>query len=269
MRPGRGPTTGNGAPPEGVTIPIGRRSPGSRSPCPIRFEAPNPMGPRPRAAEGADVPGPRPGRPFDGGLANRRVGSGRSQTWWSRRSRRPPRSGRRRPRRGGWPPRRRRCGGRWGRTGTPARLPGRWRGGGHYGEEPRGLSSTEGILAFLQERREEGKSLGSTARCLLEWLMALLREGREELRAFGEEELLQAMEALGGIPITPETAPYLWAKMADRLGDTHPVTQKARPGRAPCPGRPRPPLLGARLPGGPPPPPSGDPRKPYQPVRTG
>jgi len=86
----------------------------------------------------------------------------------------------------------------------------------------------KGILPFLQERQEEGEGIGNTARRLLEWLMALLREGREELRAFSEEELLQAMEALNGILITPQTAPYLWAEMADRLGDDHPVTRKVR-----------------------------------------
>ncbi|WP_322794746.1 hypothetical protein [Thermoflexus sp.] len=86
------------------------------------------------------------------------------------------------------------------------------------------------LLEFLQRRREEGESLGECARRLLEFYLALLREGLEEIRALGlsDEEAARVLEALNGVMITPETAPLLWAEVAERLGDEHPVARKIR-----------------------------------------
>lgn len=92
-----------------------------------------------------------------------------------------------------------------------------------------GGSASDELLLFLRERQEEGEGLGRTARRLLEWLQALLREGAEELRrSIPEEELPPVLEALHGIIITPETAPLIWAEVAERLGDDHPITARVR-----------------------------------------
>lgn len=86
------------------------------------------------------------------------------------------------------------------------------------------------LLEFVHRRREEGESLGEAARRLLEWLRAVLREGQEEIRALAlsREEAMELMSALNGVLITPETAPLLWAEVAERLGDEHPLTRKVR-----------------------------------------
>lgn len=86
------------------------------------------------------------------------------------------------------------------------------------------------LLEFLQRRREEEESLGECARRLLEFYQALLREGLEEVRTLGlsEEEASRVLEALNGVIITPETAPLLWAEVAERLGDEHPIARKIR-----------------------------------------
>ncbi|WP_322799353.1 hypothetical protein [Thermoflexus sp.] len=100
---------------------------------------------------------------------------------------------------------------------------------GEYAGFRIGARASGDLLAFLKERQEEGESLGNTVRRMLEWLRALLRSGEGELRrALSEQDLLVVLEALNGAIITPETASLLWAEVADRLGDDHPVTVRVR-----------------------------------------
>lgn len=93
-----------------------------------------------------------------------------------------------------------------------------------------GFRAPPDLLAFLEERREEGEALGAVARRLLEFHRALLEEGREEVRALGlsEEEASWVLEALNGVIITPQTAALIWAEAAERLGDDHPIARKIR-----------------------------------------
>ncbi|GEM_PF-891745 len=88
------------------------------------------------------------------------------------------------------------------------------------------------LLSFLDARRRPGEARGSVARECLERYRALLAHGREELRGLGltEEEALRILEALNGIlfTFTPETVHLVWANIADRMGDEHPLTKKIR-----------------------------------------
>jgi len=93
-----------------------------------------------------------------------------------------------------------------------------------------GLRASPELLAFLDARRRPGEARGTVARECLERYVALLAHGREEIRSLGltEGEALQIMDALNGILHTAHTAHLVWADLADRLGDEHPLTQKIR-----------------------------------------
>ena len=93
-----------------------------------------------------------------------------------------------------------------------------------------GFRATPELLSFLDARRRPGEARGSVAKECLERYIALLAHGREELRALGltEEGALRVMEALNGVLFTPETAHLVWADVADRLGDEHPIVRKIR-----------------------------------------
>ncbi len=93
-----------------------------------------------------------------------------------------------------------------------------------------GLRASPELLAFLDARRGPGEARGSVAKECLERYIALLAHGREEIRDLGltEEEALQVLEVLNGVLFTPETAHLVWADVADRLGDEHPLTLKIR-----------------------------------------
>jgi hypothetical protein len=93
-----------------------------------------------------------------------------------------------------------------------------------------GLRASPELLAFLDARRRPGEARGTVARECLERYQVLLAHGREEIRSLGitESEALQIMEALNGVLYTPQTAHLVWADLADRLGDEHPLTQKIR-----------------------------------------
>ena len=93
-----------------------------------------------------------------------------------------------------------------------------------------GLRASPELLAFLDARRHLGEARGAVARECLERYRALLAHGREEIRSLGltEGEALQIMDALNGVLYTPQTAHLVWADLADRLGEQHPLTQKVR-----------------------------------------
>jgi len=93
-----------------------------------------------------------------------------------------------------------------------------------------GLRGSPELLAFLDARRAPGEARGAVARECLERYRALLGHGLQEIRSLGltEEEALRVLEALNGVLFTPETAHLVWADVADRLGDEHPLTQKIR-----------------------------------------
>jgi len=93
-----------------------------------------------------------------------------------------------------------------------------------------GLRAFPELLAFLDARRRPGEARGAVARECLERYRALLAHGQEEIRGLGltEGEALQIMDALNGVLYTPQTAHLVWADLADRLGEQHPLTQKVR-----------------------------------------
>jgi hypothetical protein len=86
------------------------------------------------------------------------------------------------------------------------------------------------ILAFLRARQEEGEGLGAVARECIERYAALLSHGLREIQELGltEDEVMKVMEALNGVLYTPQTAHLVWADLADRIGEGHPLTQKIR-----------------------------------------
>jgi len=93
-----------------------------------------------------------------------------------------------------------------------------------------GLRASPELLAFLDARRRPGEARGAVARECLERYRALLAVGQEEIRSLGltEGEALQIMDALNGVLYTPQTAHLVWADLADRIGEGHPLTQKIR-----------------------------------------
>ena len=93
-----------------------------------------------------------------------------------------------------------------------------------------GLRASPELLAFLDARRRPGEARGAVARECLERYRALLAHGQEEIRGLGltEGEALQIMDALNGVLYTPQTAHLVWADLADRIGEGHPLTQKIR-----------------------------------------
>jgi len=93
-----------------------------------------------------------------------------------------------------------------------------------------GLRGSPELLAFLDARRAPGEARGAVARECLERYRALLGHGLQEIRSLGltEEEALRVLEALNGVLFTPETAHLVWADVADRLGDEHPIVRKIR-----------------------------------------
>jgi len=93
-----------------------------------------------------------------------------------------------------------------------------------------GLRAFPELLAFLDARRRPGEARGAVARECLERYRALLAHGQEEIRGLGltEGEALQIMDALNGVLYTPQTAHLVWADLADRIGEGHPLTQKIR-----------------------------------------
>jgi hypothetical protein len=93
-----------------------------------------------------------------------------------------------------------------------------------------GLRGSPELLAFLDARRRPGEARGTVARECLERYQALLAHGLQEIRGLGltEGEALQIMDALNGVLYTPQTAHLVWADLADRLGEQHPLTQKVR-----------------------------------------
>jgi hypothetical protein len=93
-----------------------------------------------------------------------------------------------------------------------------------------GLRASPELLAFLDARRRPGEARGAAARECLERYAALLAHGLREIQELGltEDEVMKVMEALNGVLYTPQTAHLVWADLADRLGEQHPLTQKVR-----------------------------------------
>jgi len=93
-----------------------------------------------------------------------------------------------------------------------------------------GLRASPELLAFLDARRRPGEARGTVARECLERYRALLAHGQEEIWSLGltESEAMKIMDALNGILHTAYTAHLVWADLADRLGEQHPLTQKIR-----------------------------------------
>jgi hypothetical protein len=93
-----------------------------------------------------------------------------------------------------------------------------------------GLRASPELLAFLDARRRPGEARGAAARECLERYAVLLAHGREEIRGLGltESEAMKIMDALNGILHTAHTAHLVWADLADRIGEGHPLTQKIR-----------------------------------------
>jgi len=93
-----------------------------------------------------------------------------------------------------------------------------------------GLRASPELLAFLDARRRPGEARGTVARECLERYAALLAHGLREIQELGltEDEVMEIMGALNGILHTAHTAHLVWADLADRIGEGHPLTQKIR-----------------------------------------
>jgi hypothetical protein len=93
-----------------------------------------------------------------------------------------------------------------------------------------GLRASPELLAFLDARRRPGEARGTVARECLERYQVLLAHGLREIQELGltEGEVMEIMGALNGILHTAHTAHLVWADLADRLGEQHPLTQKVR-----------------------------------------
>jgi len=93
-----------------------------------------------------------------------------------------------------------------------------------------GLRASPELLAFLDARRRPGEARGAAARECLERYRALLAHGLREIQELGltEDEVMEIMGALNGILHTAHTAHLVWADLADRIGEGHPLTQKIR-----------------------------------------
>jgi hypothetical protein len=93
-----------------------------------------------------------------------------------------------------------------------------------------GLRGGSDLLAFLDARRRPGEARGAVARECLERYQVLLAHGLREIQELGltEGEVMEIMGILNGILHTAHTAHLVWADLADRLGEQHPLTQKAR-----------------------------------------
>lgn len=100
-----------------------------------------------------------------------------------------------------------------------------------------GFRLTDRVQRFLEARRRGKEALGKTARRFLEWSVVLFEEGENEVhRSLSEPEITQILEALPGSgDLSPEMASVLWALLAQRFGEDHPIVQKVRalssPGR--------------------------------------
>jgi len=93
-----------------------------------------------------------------------------------------------------------------------------------------GLRASPELLAFLDARRRPGEARGAVARECLERYQVLLAHGLREIQELGltEGEVMEIMGILNGILHTAHTAHLVWADLADRLGEQHPLTQKTR-----------------------------------------